>query len=321
MAQELRTARATGTLPAELMKAMMASQMGQEAAGPKPPSEVPVSPVQPPLVVAMLVVADVNRLRFAQAAVNNFFRQTYTNKHLVVVNGVDPATYPAEEKLPDGTTVQLTPAQRDARTTVTTREHPWLTEVRVPAGMTVGAMRNRAMTRMPQSAGWVTIWDDDNFAHPHRIAFQMAHRVGDAPVMLRSEVRVDVVNAVACRASNPAGIHSTLLFPATDIQTPFPDQTGYEDAAFWIKNWGGKQVVVPNAETFPGTVMQVAFWHGRNVTTRQQFLGEYADPAWYKKAAISAAEVTYLNSEIGPVYGANFAATPTKETPAAGLPA
>lgn len=318
MPQELRTARATGTLPAELVRAMMGQ--GAEAAGPKPPAEVPVSPHQPPLVVAMLVVSDVNRLRFARAAVNNFVRQTYTNKHLVIVNGIDPATYPAEEKLPDDTLVSLTPEQRDARCMVTNREHPWITERKVPAGLTVGAMRNMGLGLFPDSAAWGVLWDDDNYSHPFRIAFQMAHRLDNhnsnpSPVMLRKEIRVDVVNAVVCPAESPAGIHSTLLFPVGDsMPIPFPEKSGFDDAEFWIKNWGGRQVVVPNVGAFPHAVMQVAFWHGRNVATRQQFLGEYADPKWYKKAAVSQEEVDYLNREIGPAYGATFTAKPTTPT-------
>ena len=308
MATEMRKASAKGALPAEFVKAMMASQSGQEA-GPKAPAEVPVSPRHAPLVAAILVVNDLNRLRFARAAVNNFVRQTYANKHIVIVNGCDPAAYPAEEKQPDETVVQLTDEQRAERAKVTTRDHPWVTEVKCLPGLSAGFMRNVALDNLPDGCEWAILWEDDCFAHQNRMSYQMAHRIdADTPVMLRREVRVDVVNAVAAPFESAAGIHTTLLFPTVGFNHRFPDTSGYDAAEFWIKNWGGKQVTIPNGGEFPQLVMQVAFWHGRNALTRQQFLGDYADPKWFKKAAIGPEEVNYLSAVIGPVYGANFAA-------------
>lgn len=311
MAVETRTASAKVAIPPELAQAMMAAKTGQptQPAGPQAPAEVPVSLLMPPPVAALMVISDINKLRFARAAVNNFVMQTYTNKHLVIVNGCDPAAFPVEEKLEGGTVVTLTDAERFDRTRVTNREHPWITEVRCPPGATFGKMRNIALDNVPAGIDWAIVWEDDSFGNQHRIAFQMAHRIdNDTPVMLRREVRVDVVNAVACEFSQASGIHSTLLFP-TKISHKFPDTTGYEVAEFWIKNWGGRQLVVPNMGEFPQGVMQVSFWHGKNALTRQQFLGEFADPKWFKKAVITADTVAYLNTTIGPVYGANFAAS------------
>ena len=317
---QMRTARATGTLPAELVQAMMAGKGGPVPTGTAAEPAPVLSVLRPPLVTAVLVVSDVNRLMFARAAVGNFMAQTYANKHLVIVNGIDPAAYPAEQKQPDESVLTLTPAQQADFSRVTNREHPWITEQRVRPGLSVGAMRNLALAAVPAPTEWVALWDDDNFSHPSRIAFQMAHRIDNGtPVLLRKEIRVDVVNAVACPHENVAGIHSTLIFPlppARSAMPAFPDKTGYEDAEFWIKNWGGRQVVVPNIGDFPHTVMQVAFWHGRNVTTREQFFGPYADPKWFKKAEISRKELDYFNSDIGPAYGANFHGTPTQETKA-----
>ncbi len=310
---------AKATLPAEFVQQMIAKAGGivpLSAAGPLPPAEVPVSPREAPGVTAVLVVNDFHRLRFARAAVNNFVRQTYTNKHLVVVNGIDPATHPAEETRGDGTVVQLTPEQRADRCRVLTRDHPWVTEVACAPGLSHGAMRNAALQHVPVGFPWAILWEDDAFAHQTRIAFQMAHRIDDAsPVMLRREVRVDVVNAVAAPFDTAAGLHSTLLFPVRPAHA-FPDTTGYDAAEFWIKNWGGRQIAVPNLGEFPQSVMQVSFWHGRNALTRPQFLGEYADPKWYKKAAVTLDDVTYLNTVIGPVYGANFAASKAEHQPA-----
>lgn len=312
MSIEMRPVSAKGVLPPEMVKAMMAGQMGQDA-GPKAPSEVPVSPRYAPLVTAILVLNDLNRLRFARAAVNSFIRQNYTNKHIVIVNGCDPASYPTEEKLDDDTIVLLTDEQRIARSKVTDREHPWITELTCKPGLSHGAMRNLALEAAP-ACTWAMIWEDDCFSHRDRMMFQMAHRVDDAtPVLLRHEVRVDVVNAVAVPHNSLAGIHSTLLFP-TGIAQEFPDTTGYDVAEFWIKNWGGKQITVPNIGGFPQTVMQVAFWHGKNALTREQFLGGYADPRWFRKAAISQEEIDYLSATIGPLYGANFAASKAQQS-------
>ncbi len=317
MSQQMRTARATGTLPAELVAAMAGKLPPAPAAAVQPAA--PVSPLRPPLVTATLVVSDVNRLLFARAAVAAFMAQTYTNKHLVIVNGIDPLTYPAEQKQADDSVLTLTDAQRADASRVTNREHPWVTEHRVQPGLTVGAMRNAALAALPPGTSWVALWDDDNFSHPFRLAFQMAHRIDDTtPVLLRKEIRVDVVNAVACPFEAAAGVHSTLIFPlppARSTMPAFPDKTGYEDAEFWVKNWGGRQVVVPNIGEFPQAVMQVAFWHGRNVASRELFLGPYADPKWFNRAEISPNELAYFNEKIGPVYGASFQAAPIPQTP------
>jgi hypothetical protein len=304
------TQRATAKvqLPEDFVKQMVAKAAG--AAGPQAPAEVPVSQRRAPQVTAILVVNDLARLRFARAAVNNFVRQTYVNKHLVIVNGIDPATYPAEETV--GTeTVTLTDQQRAERSRVITRDHPWITEVPCDPGLTTGLMRNIALDHSPASGRWAILWEDDVFSHQTRIAFQMAHRIDDdSPVLLRREVRVDVVNHVAVPYTAAAGIHSTLLFPVGNRPTipAFPDTTGYDAAEFWIKNWGGDQIAIPNEGEFPQPVMQVAFWHGRNALTRPQFLGEYADSKWYKKAAVSPEELKYLSDVVGPVMGANFSA-------------
>lgn len=304
------------TLPDDFVRQMVEQAGG--SVGPKAPAEVPVSPRQAPLVTAVLVVGDLARLRFARAAVNNFVRQTYVHKHLVVVNGIDPAAYPEAEPQPGGGELVLTPAQRAERCRVLTRDHPWVTEVPCPPGLSHGAMRNVALGRLPGACRWVILWEDDAFAHQTRIAFQMAHRVDDdTPVLLRREVRVDVVNHVAVPFESAAGLGSTLLFPYGNRPTvpTFPDTTGYDAAEFWIKNWGGTQVAVPNGGEFPQSVMQVSFWHGRNALTRQQFLGDYADPKWFKKAAIGPDEVQYLDAVVGPVLGAGFAAAKSQPAP------
>lgn len=320
MSTQMRQVGGKAVLPEEFVKQMIAKAGGAVApAGPTPPAEVPVSPRLAPAVTALLVVNDFHRLRFARAAVNNFVRQTYTNKHLVVVNGIDPATSPAEETRPDEAVVPLTAEQRAERCRVLTRDHPWITEVPCPPGLSHGVMRNLALEHVPDRCHWAILWEDDAFAHQTRIAFQMGHRVdADTPVLLRREVRVDVVNAVAVPVTAPAGLHSTLLFPVFNRPTTlaFPDTTGYDAAEFWIKHWGGDQLAVPNLGEFPQSVMQVSFWHGRNALTRQQFLGEYADPKWYKKAAVGLEDVNYLNTVVGPVYGANFAASKAEHQPA-----
>lgn len=321
MSTETRRVSGKAALPEDFVRQMVAKAGGTLPAGPPAPvapAEVPVSPRLAPAVTALLVVNDVHRLRFARAAVNNFVRQTYTHKHLVVVNGIDPATSPAEETKPDGDVVALDAAERAARCRVLTRDHPWVTEVTCEPGLSHGAMRNLALGHVPADCRWAILWEDDAFAHAGRIAFQMAHRPDDhTPVLLRRELRVDVVNAVAVPFDAAAGVHSTLLFPlGADMPKPFPDTTGYDAAEFWIKNWGGSQVVVQNAGEFPQAVTQVSFWHGRNALTRQQFLGEYADPKWYKKAATGREEVNYLNTVVGPVYGASFLATSAEQPPA-----
>jgi hypothetical protein len=289
MTTELRTARTKVAVPDELVKALTAEIA--KKGGPQAPASIPASRMRSPLVTAIMVVSDARRLRFARVAVTAFANQTYTNKHLVIVNGIDPASVPGEET-----------ANRAA---VLTGAHPWVTEIAVPPGLTVGAMRNRGIEALDPSCQWAILWEDDNFAHQSRIAFQMSHRT-DAPfpVMLRRELRLDVVNSVAVPHESPTGIHSTLLFPVP-VVGGFPDKSGYDDAEFWVERWGGRQVVVPNIGEFPQTVMQLAFWHGLNLSPRDQFFGKHADAEWYGRAVVTEKEAEYLRS-VSSLYGATF---------------
>jgi hypothetical protein len=91
----------------------------------------------PSVYCLMITGKDSDRSYFAQISVNNFNRQTYKNKHLVVVNHGNIPVIDAQS--PDN-----------------------ISEIFVPRDTTLGRMRNMSLERVPEGAIWTT-WDDDDW--------------------------------------------------------------------------------------------------------------------------------------------------------------
>jgi glycosyltransferase involved in cell wall biosynthesis len=166
--------------------------------------------VSPPLVSGILPFADPRRLSLVRKAVNNFIRQHYTPYELVVVNGTDTPVLTNREMDSD--------LYRESGCSVV--------EVRAPAGLNAAAMRNKGIEIA--KGEWNFPIDDDDWCHPERLMFQMAHRREGSPCLLRYQLRVDISSPLTLSAEEPPtgafkpllhllgvedGISSTLLFP------------------------------------------------------------------------------------------------------------
>jgi len=227
----------------------------------------------PPLVSAILVVAEDERVMLARQAVTNFMRQTYNSLggiEIVVINAA-----PSLNVLND--------------------TWPLLREFRVDPVMypTIGALRNRGIEEA--SGSWIVPFDDDDHHHLHRVALQMACRQEGKCVTLTDQVRLDTNtdNPVIVVHQDLAGIPNTVLFPRTDIDgtlnlyDPEMIQVG-EDREFVDRNFGAEgNVVLRNSladvdnpdssqNWFPSVVMSIAFYHSRNKSTPEQFFGDYS---------------------------------------------
>lgn len=201
----------------------------------------------PPLVSCVLVIQDACRLGLAGRAVEFFLEQDYARRRLVIINGIS--------------------RRADLDTRVCRTAHPLVVECLAPPGLSLGGLRNRGLD--VADGDWVAQWDDDDYSHPHRLSYQMAHRSGHLPVLLRRQVRLHVDRGLAFYHDEPSGAAGTLLHPRTE--TRYPEITAGEDLAFRVTAWPRPPVVVDN-RTEADSLLSLAFFHGRNATPEWRWM-------------------------------------------------
>lgn len=207
----------------------------------------------PPNVTALLTLADPRRLRRARARVDQFLAQTYARKQLVVANSCG--------------------------TPVLTRDHPDIEELAAPEGLP-GTLHNLALAHA--TGDWICTWDDDTYQDPHRLAYQMAHRVPGRANLLTAQVRVNLDRVTACAYSRSAGLPGTLLFPRGDDRYTVdatPESEVDLDAEFFARCWRDRADALPN-QRYPANMLTVAFQDVLSTRTVGQFLGSYHDDAY-----------------------------------------
>ena len=158
----------------------------------------PIPRDEQPLISALMVTGKLEERRpLADKAVECFHNQKYDNRELLVVN--------------------------------TSPTAPWfegqdrVREIVVEQGsMQLGDLRNRAYD---EAAGdlWMQ-WDDDDWHHPNRMAWQQKHHRPGTCSILRRQYRIDLTSgewglAVATE-SKFRGIAGTMLHEATDYRYP-----------------------------------------------------------------------------------------------------
>lgn len=165
--------------------------------------------MRPPLVSVVLPVSNPKRINLARKAVNGFLQQYYTPVELFIVNATG------------------VPVLTDEDTVATLKQSDIaVREISVPTPLNSSGMRNVALR---EAVGeWVLPIDDDDWFHPARLLYQLAHcRVG-YPCVLKFQLLVDV-SEVLRQAGNSdekngvrpllklrqqeRGIPSTILFP------------------------------------------------------------------------------------------------------------
>lgn len=239
--------------------------------------------MKPPLVSAILPFFNPRRLSLARKAVNNFIRQHYTPYELVVVNGTDTPVLTNQDM--DAATF------RDAGCSVL--------EVRAPEGLNAAAMRNRGIEAA--HGDWIFPIDDDDWCHPQRLTFQMAHRREGQACLLQYQLRVDVsallqrnddqsqpqaIQPLLHLLSLTGGIPSTILFPrltsdGSDNQRAwFYDEDlnvgEHDELLARIQQTQGQAVVCDNmhnafVQGMQWPILSVAIYHGNNELTYEQF--------------------------------------------------
>lgn len=240
----------------------------------------------PPLVSCVLTVFNSLRLTLARKAVNNFIRQHYAPYELIIVNGTgQPVTTNKEME------------REDIKSSGC-----YIRELPVSTALNAAAMKNVGLAAA--KGDWVICIDDDDYFHPARLMYQMAHRVERAPCLLRYQLRMDISSVVrpfseempADQTVRPllhllrmdSGVPSTMLFPrinpASNTPWLFNEDLNigeYEELLARMRQVN-EPVVCDNMHNVFVTGMQwpmlsVAIYHGNNELSYEQFFTKY-DP-------------------------------------------
>jgi glycosyltransferase involved in cell wall biosynthesis len=166
--------------------------------------------VSPPLVSCILTVYSSVRIALARKAVNNFIRQHYLPYELLIVNSTGQSILTND----DMNSEEIKSAGCHVR------------EVTTTAVLNAAGMKNIGLSEA--KGDWVICIDDDDYFHPMRLMYQMAHR-HDSACMLKYQLRMDISQAVQVSAEEgianqtvkpllhllkmDSGIPCTMLFP------------------------------------------------------------------------------------------------------------
>ena len=236
--------------------------------------------MKPPLVSGILPFSNPRRLSLVRKAVNNFIRQHYTPYELIIVNGTD--------------TDVLTNTEMDSELFEQAGCH--VLEIRAPEGLNAAAMRNRGIKAA--HGEWIFPIDDDDWCHPERLMYQMAHRDENRPCLLKYQLRVDVsasllneveggphdaIKPMLHLLRSEAGIPSTILFPRIE---PVPGNPWLYNESLNVGEHDellGRMrraildpVVCDNMHStfvdgMQWPILSIAMYHGGNELTHSQF--------------------------------------------------
>lgn len=234
-----------------------------------------------PLVSVVLPFADSRRLPLVRKGVNSFVRQHYTPYELVIVNGTDSLVLTNDDMDTD--------SMRESGCRIL--------EVRMPSGLNSAAMKNAGLCAA--SGEWVMCIDDDDYFHPCRLLYQMAHRRDGCVCLLRCQLRVDVSDALMsgddvnftafqpllALVNSAEGVANTALFPrlkgdGTPWQFDAQLNIGeYEDLLTTMQQSGVGRVVCDNlhnpfVQGMHWPILSIAIYHGSNELTHSQFFPE-----------------------------------------------
>lgn len=239
-----------------------------------------------PMVMAVMITGKSPAHEvMARVAVQCFLAQSYQNKRLIIIN---------DGKYELGI------------------KHPLVDEVRVPgtsAGLlSLGELRNFGLEKVKDTgASWVIQWDDDDFHHPHRILFQMAHRVDDGDhysvaVVLKKQMRVSLTKGDAFNIEDASGIAGTILhnMQGVDRETNYPSVDKGEDAEF-MEKFDSLVIVDNHSDVWPGPALYVRMYHGGNTWDEEHVMG--GKGSFTHKWAMNRDELGYLKT-VMPHYGA-----------------
>lgn len=198
-----------------------------------------------PLVTAMMITGRHSaRYALARVAIECFLQQTYDNKELVIVNHGD---------------LSLACPYDHVR------------EIRVKKGEndTLGDLRNIALDNA--KGDLIMVWDDDDWYHPLRMEVQVNAYELDAAVLLKNQIRFNLLNRCGFSFHSQTGIPGTMLYPR-DIPFRYLSIERNEDTV--LKVMFPHHVVIDN-----DPLLYIRFFHGLNTFGARHIMRHLADPA------------------------------------------
>ncbi len=236
-----------------------------------------------PLVSCVLTVHDDARVNLARKAVNNFIRQHYAPYQLIVVNS-------CSQSILTNDSMSDEPVLKSGCTSVECYAEP---------GLNPAQMKNLGLC--VAAGDWVICIDDDDYFHPTRLLYQMAHRVENAPCLLKYQLRLDISPALTNNenfiyAVQPllhlqkinTGIPSTMLFPRLNAnKEPWLfnheiEINEYEELLARMLQHNPEYVACDNMHNVFNNglhwpLLSVAIYHGNNQLTYNQFFSDKAN--------------------------------------------
>jgi glycosyltransferase involved in cell wall biosynthesis len=207
------------------------------------------STVEQPLVSCIMPTA--NRRRFVPLAIKNFLQQDYPHRELVILD--DGQDSVADLLPPD----------------------PCIKYMRTVQRQTVGAKRNQCV-RASQGE-LIMHWDDDDWAAPHRIRYQVEKMLGEGAEVcgLRQMLFHELASGKTWLYTYPPNLRTwvaggSMLYTRNFWQrSPFPDVQVGEDSRFLWKQARGKLTVLDDYRFY------VAMIHPENTSPKV-----CGDPYW-----------------------------------------
>lgn len=199
-------------------------------------------PLHSPLVTAVMVTGKTpEHQALDQVAIKSFQRQSYSRSELLIVND---GGYTSYQGPPDARIREIDPGTSGGG-----------------EPLTLGELRN---TGIAEARGeWIIQWDADDFHHADRIAMQMAYRVEGACLMLRAQIRYNLLRRIGYVYTCELGIAGTILHP-NDSSLRYPSLGRHEDSQFWQNHFADKHVILDNAATAGGPQLYLRTYHGKN---------------------------------------------------------
>lgn len=201
-----------------------------------------------PLVTAVMVTGKTpHHEQLARKSAADFFRQTWPNRELLVINDGGYSL----SGLGDG-----------------------LREIRVDSGKTLGELRNIGLEAA--KGEWIIQWDDDDRHHPDRIRQQMSLSHHGLPVTLRRQIRYHMQKrkALVHTRGGPFGIEGTVLHKRTDVR--YPAQKRSEDSVF-IRSLPRPRVIDNDARLYIRQFHGHNTWDERHVMNGRPWGGSVED--------------------------------------------
>lgn len=149
---------------------------------------------------------------------------------------------------------------------------PFVQELHIPQEpRTLGELRNIAINHASSLGDYLVQWDDDDYSHPGRLAWQVTNTpAGDASIF-RWEIHQDLATGEAFanngRQSRVQGFAGTMLWPASSV-VRFPAKGRHEDTEFLLQLRRTTQLhVLENPPCF-----YVRGYHGNNTWSRKHVM-------------------------------------------------